>query len=128
MIANTKRKDMDEVKRTIGARPKGGVFYLLAGMLLSALIMLIGFAVLGVWPFGDGTILKVDCLHQYLPFFTDFQRKIRSGDSLFYSFSGGLGYDFWSTYAYYLASPLNWLMALIPTSHVCDFMDFTIVL
>ena len=119
---------MDEVKRTIGTRPKGGVFYLLAGMLLSALIMLIGFAVLGVWPFGDGTILKVDCLHQYLPFFTDFQRKIRSGDSLFYSFSGGLGYDFWSTYAYYLASPLNWLMALIPTSHVCDFMDFTIVL
>ncbi len=34
----------------------------------------------------------------------------------------------WSTIAYYLASPLNLLMALIPTANVCDFMDLMILL
>ena len=105
-----------------------GAFYLWVGMLIPALIMLIGFIVNGVWPFGDGTILKVDSLHQYLPFFTDFHQKLRSTDSLFYSFSGGLGYDFWATCAYYLASPLNMLIVLVPKPNVCDFMDVMILL
>ena len=109
-------------------KKRTGSFYLWMGMLIPALTMLIGFIVNGVWPFGDGTILKVDSLHQYLPFFTDFHQKLRSGDSLFYSFSGGLGYDFWSTVAYYLASPLNMLIVLVPKANVCDFMDVMILL
>ncbi|MCD7746151.1 MAG: YfhO family protein [Lachnospiraceae bacterium] len=102
--------------------------YFLAGFLLSGLFAGIGFALMGVWPFGDKTLLIIDSLHQYLPFYTDFHEKLVSGDSLLYSFSGGLGYNFWSTYAYYMASPLNFLMVLIPTANVCDFMDLMILL
>lgn len=95
---------------------------------LSALITGVAFAGMGVWPFGDKTVLIIDSLHQYLPFYTDFHEKLVSGESFLYSFSGGLGYNFWSTYAYYMASPLNFLMAFIPMENVCDFMDLIILL
>ncbi len=99
-----------------------------AGFFLSVLVAGIGFACLGVWPFGDKTVLIIDSLHQYLPFYTDFHEKLAKSESFLYSFSGGLGYNFWSTYAYYMASPLNFLMAFIPKENVCDFMDLMILL
>ncbi len=102
--------------------------YFGAGFILSMLVAGIGFACMGVWPFGDKTVLIIDSLHQYLPFYTDMQRKLTESESLLYSFSGGMGYNFWSTYAYYLASPLNFLMAFIPQENVCDFMDLMILL
>ena len=100
--------------------------YFFAGFFLSALVAGIGFIAHGVWPFGDKTLLIVDSLHQYLPFYTDLHRKLVNSESLLYSFAGGLGYNFWSTFAYYLASPINLLMVLIPMEHVCDFMDLVI--
>ncbi|MCC8067893.1 MAG: YfhO family protein, partial [Clostridiales bacterium] len=103
-------------------------YYFLAGFALSALIAGVGFALIGVWPFGDKTLLIIDSLHQYLPCYTDLHEIRVNSDSFLYSFSGGLGYNFWSTYAYYMASPLNFLMAFIPTAHVCDFMDLMILL
>lgn len=99
-----------------------------AGFVMSMLVAGIGFAHMGVWPFGDKTLLIIDSLHQYLPFYTDMHRKLADSESLLFSFSGGLGYNFWSTYAYYLASPLNFLMAFIPRENVCDFMDLMILL
>ncbi len=102
--------------------------FFFAGFFLSALVTAIGFAVLRVWPFGDNTVLIIDSLHQYLPFYTDLHGKLQNSQSLLYSFSGGLGYNFWSTYAYYMASPLNFLMAFIPRENVCDFMDLAILL
>ena len=82
----------------------------------------------GAYPFGDKLFLDADAFHQYLPFLTEFRRKLVGGESLFYSFSGGLGYDFWATIAYYAASPLNLLFVLIPEAHVCDVMVWLTVL
>lgn len=95
--------------------------------LIVAGAVLAGFIVLGIWPFGDHTLLIVDSIHQYLPFYSVMQRKLAGGDSLLYSFSGGFGFNFLSTIAYYLASPLNLLMAYVPNENVCDFMDFAIL-
>ena len=105
-----------------------GALYFWLGLLVPALTVLAGYMVIKVWPFGDGTALIIDSLHQYLPFYTDFHEKLTSGDSLFYSWSAGLGYNFWATYAYYMASPLNFLMVLVPTANVGDFMDLMILL
>lgn len=120
-------KDEDDVRKS-SAEQKRARLYFAAGFLIPVIIAGIGFAVMGVWPFGDKTVLIIDSLHQYLPFYTDFHEKLVSGESFLYSFSGGLGYNFWSTYAYYMASPLNFLMAFIPTENVCDFMDLIILL
>ena len=116
------------MKKWIQTKKAGGGAFFLAGFFLTLLITAIGFAAISVWPTGDKTVLIIDSLHQYLPFYTDMHNRLVEGKSLLYSFSGGLGYNFWSTYAYYLASPLNFLMVLIPTENVCDFMDLMILL
>lgn len=82
----------------------------------------------GVYPFGDNCILHIDMYHQYCPFFTEFLNKLQTGGSLQYSWNLGLGSDFVSLYAYYLASPLNFLILLCPKSHVIEFMTFLIIL
>ena len=102
--------------------------YFLAGYLLSAIILAVSFAMIKVWPFGDYYALIVDSIHQYLPFYTDFRNKLAEGSSLMYSWSGGLGYNFWSTYAYYLAAPSNFLLYFVPMKYVGDFMDLMIIL
>ena len=84
------------------------------GFAIPALTIALAFAVNQVFPFGDHGVLIIDSLHQYLPFFTEFHEKLEQGSSLRYSFGGGLGFNFWATYAYYLASPLNFLIVLFP--------------
>ena len=70
----------------------------------------------GVYPFGDYCLLHMDLYHQYLPFFNELWEKLRNGASLMYTWNIGLGSDFVSVFAYYLASPLNWLVVLFPKS------------
>lgn len=98
------------------------------GFLIPSLTVAAAFAGNGVFPFGDHGVLIIDSLHQYLPFFTEFHEKLVNADSLLYSFGGGLGYNFWATIAYYLASPLNFLVSLFPKENMMDVMAFFIVL
>ncbi len=55
--------------------------YFLAGFFLSGLVAGVGFALMGVWPFGDKTLLIIDSLHQYLPFYTEFHEKLVNGET-----------------------------------------------
>ena len=83
-------------------------------------------AAAGIYPFGNNCILHVDMYHQYCPFFMELQEKLSSGGSLLFSWNLGLGSDFVALYAYYLASPLNWLLILWPKGYVIEFMTLTI--
>lgn len=85
--------------------------FLIGAFLLPMLVMELIAFMMKVEPFGSQSFLIVDALHQYLPFFADYQEKLQSADSLFYSFHGGLGYNFWGLWAYYLASPMNLIIA-----------------
>ncbi|MCA5010604.1 YfhO family protein, partial [Clostridioides difficile] len=49
------------------------------------------------------------------------------GGSLLYSWDIGMGVNFAALYAYYLASPLNWLLVLCPKNYVIEFMTYLIV-
>ena len=82
----------------------------------------------GVYPFGENCILHIDMYHQYEPFFTEFMDKLKNGENLMYSFRLGIGSDFVSLFAYYLASPFNWLLILCPSSYVIEFMTILILL
>ncbi len=66
----------------------------------------------GIFPFGDEMYLRSDMYHQYAPFMKLFQNILKSGNSLEYTWNIGLGSNFMSTFAYYLASPLNWMKSL----------------
>ena len=102
--------------------------YLLLSFFLPLLI-LEGIAIAEkIQPFGSGSFLIVDALHQYLPFFADYQEKLKHMDSMFYSFHAGLGYNFLGLWAYYLASPLNLVIALVPKSMLTMVLSHLYVL
>ncbi len=76
----------------------------------------------GVVPFSDDTaFIYSDSYYQYYPFFKEFRRALLSGDGLLYTWSVGMGMDYLGLISYYLASPLNWLVVLIPESWTFEF-------
>lgn len=84
-----------------------------------ALIMMIGAWYIGeVGPFGNKCLVVVDGVHQYLPFFSEYQEKLQHLDSLQYSFDVGLGNNFISLWSYYLSSPFNLIIILCSKSHL----------
>ena len=101
---------------------------LIAAFLVPVVVMIIIFAQRGIFPFGEETFLRTDMYHQYAPFFSEFHHKLREGGSLLYSWDIGMGVNFSALYAYYLASPLNWLLVLCPKSLIIEFMTYSIVL
>jgi len=104
---------------------KRAVFVL--SFIIPVFIMIIIFIQRGIFPFGDESFLRTDMYHQYAPFFSEFKYKLSNGGSLLYSWNLGMGINFSALYAYYLASPLNWLIILCPQKYVIEFMTYMIV-
>jgi uncharacterized membrane protein YfhO len=105
-------------------RPSDG---LLAAFLVPMGIMVIIFVQRGIFPFGEESFLRTDMYHQYAPFFSEFRYKLTHGGGLLYSWDVGMGVNFAALYAYYLASPFNWLLVLCPKNYVIEFMTYMIV-
>ncbi len=79
-------------------------------------MMLVLMFVSSAAPFGDYSMLYSDMFHQYYPFFNAFRQHLRSGESLLWDWSAGMGMDYLGLVSYYLASPLNLLSVLVPDS------------
>lgn len=113
-------------KRTLRLlRPSDG---LAAAFFVPVIVMIIIFAQRGIFPFGQECFLRTDMYHQYAPFFSEFQYKLTHGGSLLYSWDVGMGVNFSALYAYYLASPVNWLLILCPKEFIIEFMTLVTVL
>jgi len=63
---------------------------------------------------GQYSMLYSDQYHQYYPFFLEFRNVLRSGGSLLYNWSTGMGMDYLGLISYYLASPLNLFSVFVP--------------
>lgn len=98
--------------------------------LLAFLIPFVGLLavmwVRGFVPFGDTSMLYSDMYHQYYPFFVSFRRALLSGDSLLFNWDVGMGLNYLSLIAYYLASPLNLLSVFVPEAHLLDFFSLLV--
>lgn len=101
---------------------------LLAAFFVPVLVLVVIFAQRGIFPFGEECFLRTDMYHQYAPFFSEFQYKLTHGGSLLCSWDIGMGVNFSALYAYYLASPMNWLVALCPRQFLIEFMTVLIVI
>ncbi len=106
-------------------RPGDG---LIAAFFVPVIVLIILFAQRGIFPFGEESFLRTDMYHQYAPFFSEFQYKLTQGGSLLYSWDIGMGVNFSALYAYYLASPVNWLLIFCPKKFIIEFMTILIVL
>lgn len=107
-------------------RVQGRRAYLIS-FIIPVVAMILIFIFRGIFPFGKETFLRTDMYHQYAPFFSEFQYKLHHGGSLLYSWDVGLGINFSALFAYYLASPLNWLLILCPKGLILEFMTYMIV-
>ena len=102
---------------------KRKINYILLAFLAPILGIFIVMAVRGFIPFGKTSMLYSDMYHQYYPFFVAFRRALRSGDSLLFNWSAGMGMDYLGLLAYYLASPLNLLSVLIPEGFLLEYFS-----
>ena len=101
---------------------------LILSFLLPAAIMLVIYFIRNIYPFGDRVFLRIDMYHQYAPFTYEFMEKLKHGESLLYSWHIGIGTNFVALFAYYLATPLNWLLPIVPENLFLEFMGYGIIL
>ncbi len=100
---------------------------LVIAFLLPFIIMLTLFGIKGIYPFGDRSFLSGDLYHQYMPFFSELLRKIRTGESLSFSYNVGIGSNFLALFVYYLASPAHALALLVPEKYLMEFISYLTV-
>lgn len=92
------------------------------------LLMFMGVMLCGGYePFGNNrSMLYSDMYHQYYPFFVAFRNALRSGESLLYSWSIGMGIDYLGLISYYLASPLNLLTVFLPEGLLLEYFSILV--
>lgn len=122
-----KIKLLDTDSDSLNEIPHGNITYVIAFAI--PLIMFIAlYYARNIFPFGNNCYLRSDMYHQYAPFFSEFWNKLAHGQSLTYSWDIGMGTNFTALYAYYLASPINWLIVLFPQKYIIEIMNVLIIL
>ncbi len=91
---------------------------LAASFFLPFFLLLALYALLGIAPFGDRSLLISDGRGQYLSFFALYQDIFFGRADPFYSFGKLLGGPVSGLYAYYLASPFHLLLLLFPKEQI----------
>ena len=109
------------------SRPRKPRLLYLTAFFLPVLIMAFMWTVCGVVPFGSKMILAHDQWHQYYPFFLDLRTRLQNGQSLLHSWTTGMGTNYLSLFAYYLASPLNLPAFLLPDGLVMIWYNLMVL-
>lgn len=110
------------------ARPRKARYVYLLAFFVPMLVIELLWAIHEVMPFGDQMILAHDQWHQYYPFYLDLRERLVEGNSLLHSWRTGMGINYLSMFAYYLASPLNWVAALLPVRFAMYWYNFAVLL
>lgn len=98
------RNEKEMIKRML--KEKKGIIYLLS-FFIPVCILLLNYIYLGIYPFGENTILKGDEFSQYILYYNYLYDFFHGNTNLFYSFESGLGMNFFAIFAYYLSSPFS---------------------
>lgn len=122
-----KRQRRKLIENTVDGIVCGNIVYVLAFAIPLVMFLILYFAN-SIYPFGNNCYLRSDMYHQYAPFFSELWNKIRNGESLTYSWNIGMGTNFTSLMAYYLASPVNWIIAFFPQKYMIEIMNGIIIL
>ncbi len=121
-IFNKEEKD----SKTLFTWIKDNITFIVAFIIPVAILIVI-YYLRKIFPFGDEMYLRSDCYHQYAPFHKELFNKLKNGGSLSYSWNIGMGMNFSALYAYYLASPVNWFIAIFPEKYIVEVMNSYII-
>ncbi len=127
-----KKKDNSPARTVKDIKPHDNMsttkIFLLLAFIVPFLVTGVVFAKAKIYPFGDRQVLYSDCKQQYLPFLKEFQRKLKDGDSLFYTWHSGMGTNFLAMIGYYIASPINFLSLFVPVKYIREALAVFIMI
>ena len=86
------------IDNTSTSIPAGNITFILS-FCIPALIFLALYYLRDIFPFGNDCYLRSDMYHQYAPFYSELWHKLRTGDTLLYSWDIGMGVNFTSLFA-----------------------------
>lgn len=99
-----------------------------ASAFVSALILIVLFVKIGVFPFGDLTLLMSDLDSIYAEFFAELRLVFLGKADPFYSFHAGIGMNVLAMYVFYCSSPFNLILAAVPKAYFLDGITLLTIL
>ena len=105
-------------QRTYGFCFKNKAYIL--SFLIPAVLLFVTYMIFGVYPIGERSVLALDLNAQYV-YYYDYMYDVFAGkESLFYCWSSTFSGEFFGTFAYYLASPFNFIVWLFPRTAITE--------
>ncbi|OQA50043.1 MAG: Bacterial membrane protein YfhO [Firmicutes bacterium ADurb.Bin300] len=101
---------------------------ILFSAVFTAAVLLMISAVKGFFPFGDASLAVGDAVLQYVPLLSELRDRLFDGGIFSYSFSSGLGFDFFTAGVYYFLSPFTVLSVLVPGLTAFEAFDLAVML
>ncbi len=96
-------------------------FYFIAFFLPVALVY-VAYAIFGMYPFGDESVLCLDLNGQYIYYFEAIRDAFHGDGSILYNWSRNLSGDYMGIIGYYLASPFTLIVVLLPRTMILGAM------
>ncbi|MCL2772623.1 MAG: YfhO family protein [Oscillospiraceae bacterium] len=130
VVANRIKRNAYSSRVKIDRKKPGKVSYLpihIFAFAIPFMLMLIAYATIKIYPFGNQQIMIIDSWHQYFPFLQELQYKLTHLKSLMYDWNTGAGTNFLTLMAYYASTPLYLLSVLFPKDSLREFMMLTTV-
>ncbi len=87
--------------------------YILA-FFIPVILMYISYAIFGLYPFGERSVLALDLNAQYVYYFEALHEAFWGDGSVFYNWSRNLSGEYMGIIGYYLASPFTLIVMLLP--------------
>ncbi|MDE6004419.1 MAG: YfhO family protein [Oscillospiraceae bacterium] len=88
-------------------------WYLMA-FFIPIILMYISYAIFGLYPFGEESVLALDFNAQYVYYFEALRDAFWGDGSIFYSWGRNLSGGYMGVIGYYLASPFTLIVMLLP--------------
>lgn len=129
------------LKKKSGGKPEGSKNKIairfplpIATFIFTMICLIFAFMFNDISPFGNQSILVSDLQAQYAPYLIAFKQHLSDInfdhfiESLSYSFGLGAGKNFFATFGYYMASPVNWIAFLFPVEKVYDAVSVIMII
>ena len=90
---------------------------------LTIIVYALYLKIMNIFPLGENSILKGDLYQQYINFLCYLREILLNGKSIAISWNLGLANNFYTTFAYYLMSPLNLFVVFFNSSNMDIFVE-----
>lgn len=90
--------------------------------LLPAVLFATVLAAIGIFPFGEKSLLIIDMNSEYVDYLAQMNESLRTGQSLTRSWNMGMGLNMLGLIAFYTSSPFNILVMLFPVEVITEVL------